>query len=223
MLVGYGTYMDLVPDALKQGKDHIVTGMKKELDRVNAAVDAACEGRDTVVISSGDSGIYGMSGLVLEVLEKRELLDDVTLNVIPGIPALAAGAALLGAPLMHDFAVISMSDLLTPWERIESRVSHAAAADFSLVIYNPRSKRRDWQLPKALELVREHRSPETPIGIVTSAFREKQQIQVTTLGEVKPEDIGMLSIVFIGNSQTRKVGNRILTPRGYADKYAMGK
>lgn len=214
--------MDLVSDELKAGKKRIVTGMKKEIDRVMAAVDAAEAGDNVVVISSGDSGVYGMSGLVLEVIEQRGLLDEMPFIVVPGIPALNAAASLLGAPLMHDFAVISLSDLLTPWERIENRLSHAAAADFSVVLYNPRSHRRDWQLGRALELVLEHRSPETPVGIVRRAYRDDQEVRVTTLAEFDPETVDMLTIVIIGNSQTRFAGKYMLTPRGYADKYDLG-
>lgn len=218
-IVGYGTYMDLVPDSLKAGKKHIVTGMKKELDRVSAAVDAAQDGQNVVIISSGDSGVYGMSGLALEIIEQRGLLGELAFEVVPGIPALSAAASLLGAPLMHDFAVVSLSDLLTPWERIENRVAHAAAADFVIVLYNPRSRRRDWQLARAVERAREHRDPATPVGIVRNAYREGQDVRTCRLDEFDPETVDMLTIVIIGNSQTRFAGASLLTPRGYADKY----
>jgi len=218
-VVGYGTYIDLIDPALLQGKDVVVTGMKKEMDRVAAAVDRAVDGQDVAVVSSGDAGIYGMAGLVLETLETRGLLDEVPVTVLPGIPALAAGAALLGAPLTHDFAVISLSDLMTPWETIEKRLTHAAAADFVIVLYNPRSKRRDWQLPRALELIAEHRAPETPLGLVRQANREGQDVSTHTLGGFDPALVDMLSILFIGNSNTRLASGRMITPRGYLAKY----
>ncbi|BBD09693.1 precorrin-3B C(17)-methyltransferase [Desulfovibrio ferrophilus] len=218
-IVGYGTYIDLIDPDLLTGKEVIITGMKKEMDRVAAAVDRAQDGSNVVVVSSGDAGIYGMAGLVLETLEARNLLEDIPLRILPGIPALAAGAALLGAPLTHDFAVISLSDLMTPWETIEQRVTHAAAADFAIVLYNPKSRRRDWQLPRALELIAEHRSPETPVGLVRKAFRPGQDVTSCALSEFDPASVDMLSIVFIGNSNTRLSAGHMITPRGYLAKY----
>jgi len=221
-VVGYKTYMDLVHPAMLEGKQLVVTGMRQEIDRVRAAISLARQGREVAVISSGDAGVYGMAGLVFEMLEQDGLLDEVTTQVVPGIPALAAGAALLGAPLTHDFAVISLSDLLTPWERIENRLDHAAAADFVIVLYNPRSKRRDWQLPRALEIIARHRDPSTPVGLVRKACRPGQEAIVTPLDDFDPQAVDMLSIVFVGNSNTRANGNRMITPRGYMDKYGSG-
>lgn len=218
-IVGYGTYMDLIDPALLADKQVVVTGMKKEIERVSAAVDRAEQGQDVVVVSSGDAGVYGMAGLVLETLESRGLLETVEVEVVPGIPALAAGAALLGAPLTHDFAVVSLSDLMTPWETIENRLSHAAAADFAIVLYNPKSRRRDWQLPRALQLIAEHRAPDTPVGLVRKAFREGQDISTSTLADFDPAVVDMLSILFIGNSNTRLAAGRMITPRGYLAKY----
>ncbi|MBU1003864.1 MAG: precorrin-3B C(17)-methyltransferase [Proteobacteria bacterium] len=219
VVVGYGTYVELIAPELLVGKEVIVTGMKKEMDRVSSAVERAQAGADVTVVSSGDAGIYGMAGLVLEMLETRGLLDVVPLRILPGIPALAAGAALLGAPLTHDFAVISLSDLMTPWETIEQRLWHAAAADFVIVLYNPKSQRRDWQLPRALELIAEHRAPETPIGLVRKAFRPGQEVTACALQSFDPSQVDMLSILFVGNSNTRLAGGRMITPRGYLAKY----
>lgn len=221
-VVGYKTYIELIDERMLEGKRVVQTGMRQEMDRVSAAVDMARDGREVAVVSSGDAGVYGMAGLVYEMLERDGLLDEVPVEVVPGIPALAAGAALLGAPLTHDFAVVSLSDLLTPWERIEKRLEHAAAADFSIVLYNPRSKRRDWQLPRALEIIGRHRAPETPVGLVRSASRPGQQATVRTLAEFDPSGVDMLSIVFVGNSNTRAHGDRMITPRGYMDKYGDG-
>lgn len=218
-VVGYKTYIELIQPSLLEGKEVVETGMRQEMDRVARAVELAREGRQVAVVSSGDAGVYGMAGLVFEMLEKDGLLDEIPTQVVPGIPALAAGAAILGAPLTHDFAVISLSDLLTPWERIESRLEHAAAADFSIVLYNPRSKRRDWQLPKALEIIARHRAPETPVGLVRKACRPGQEAKVTTLADFDPESVDMLSILFVGNSNTRAHGDQMITPRGYMEKY----
>lgn len=219
---GYSTYLDLVPPALLQGKRIISTGMMGEVERCNQAIDAALAGLETVVVSGGDSGVYGMAGLVLELLEARGLLDAVEFRVVPGIPALAGAAALLGAPLTHDFACVSLSDLLTPWELIERRIEAAASADFVIVLYNPRSRRRSGLLARALEVISRHRGPDTPAGVVRQAWRQGQDVRALTLCALDPESVDMLTVVVVGNSQTRLAGNRMLTPRGYAKKYSMG-
>ncbi len=221
VIVGYTTYIDLLDKNLRQAKEILSTGMKKEVDRVAMAIEKAVAGKAVAVISSGDAGIYGMAGLVLELLEKKELLAVVDVEIIPGIPALAAGAALLGAPLIHDFAVISLSDLLTPFALIEKRLFHATLADFSLVLYNPRSKRRNWQLQRAVEIIAQERTPSTPVGMVHNAWRTGQKITTTTLQSFDPHQADMLSIIFIGNSTTRLVQGKMLTPRGYLDKYCV--
>lgn len=221
VVAGYGTYLDLIDPDVLAGKRIISTGMTGEVERCSQAVEAALSGRETVVVSGGDPGVYGMAGLVLEILEKRGLLDVVPLEVTPGIPALAAAAALLGAPLTHDFACVSLSDLLTPGECIEARVEAAARADFVLVIYNPRSRRRQGVLARALELVRAHRDPGTPVGLVRQAFRPGQSVSVSRLDAFDVTAVDMLSIVVVGNSQTRLAGGRMLTPRGYAAKYGL--
>lgn len=218
-IVGYGRYLDLVPPELLAGKDLLSTGMTGEMARADAALAAARAGRRVAVVSSGDAGVYAMAGLVLELAEQRGLLEVLDIRVLPGVPALAAAAALLGAPLTHDFACVSLSDLLTPWETIERRLDAAAGADFVLALYNPRSRRRDWQLPRALEIIARHRGPQTPVGLVRNAFRPGQEILTAQLSAFDPAAADMLSILFVGNSATRLAAGRMLTPRGYLDKY----
>lgn len=222
VVVGYGTYLDLIDPELLARKAVVATGMMGEVQRCGEAIDRALAGEDTVVVSSGDAGVYGMAGLVLELLEARGLLDVVEFQVVPGIPAVIGAAAILGAPLTHDFACVSLSDLLTPWELIEKRLDAAASADFVIALYNPRSKRRSGQLARALEIIGRHASAQTPAGLVRNAWREGQSAHLTTLGQLDPEAADMLSIVVVGNSQTRVAGGRMLTPRGYAGKYALG-
>ena len=221
VIVGYKTYIDLIEPELLMEKETISTGMMKEIIRSQMAIDRACQGKDTAVVSSGDAGIYGMAGLVLELLAEQGLMGDVEVEVIPGIPALSAAAALLGAPLMHDFAVISLSDLMTPWELIQQRVEVSAKADFVLVIYNPRSKKRDWQPGEVRELIRKYRDDHTPVGIVRNAMRQGQSIQITTLSHLDIEGIDMLSILVVGNSRTRLIGGKMVTPRGYLEKHGI--
>lgn len=219
VVVGYTRYMDMVEPMLLTGKEIFVSGMKQEMERTAKAVEFALSGLHTVVVSSGDSGIYGMAGLVLEYLERHQLLESIELEVIPGIPALCAAAALLGAPLMHDFASISLSDLLTPLPLIMKRVRAAAEADFVMVLYNPKSRKRSSYLAEALEIVRHERGPDTPVGFVHSAFRPEQKVEVCTLGSCNPDSADMLTTVVIGNSASRRIGGKILTPRGYFEKY----
>jgi precorrin-3B C17-methyltransferase len=211
--------MGLVAPRILKGKEVVSTGMTGEITRCRAAASSCARGLTTALISGGDAGIYGMAGLALEILEEEGLSARVEVEIIPGIPALAAAAALLGAPLMHDFAVISLSDLLTPWETIRRRVEAAASADFVLVIYNPRSQKRRRQLREALDLVRGHRPGHTPAGIVRNAAREGQAITFATLDRVPVERVDMLSILIVGNSATRMIGGRMVTPRGYMEKY----
>ncbi|GFK95942.1 putative cobalt-factor III C(17)-methyltransferase [Fundidesulfovibrio magnetotacticus] len=221
VVAGYSTYLDLVPPELLAGKEVVATGMMGEVERCALAVESALAGRDTAVVSGGDSGVYGMAGLVLEMLETRRLLDRVDFEVVPGIPAVIGAAALLGAPLTHDFACVSLSDLLTPWEVIEKRLEAAASADFVLALYNPRSRRRSGLLERALAIVARHRAPETPVGFVRQAWREGQNVRVATLGEADPAWADMLTIVVVGNASTRMAGEKMLTPRGYAGKYGL--
>lgn len=220
LLVGYTRYLDLVPQPLRDRKRLLATGMRGEMERCQRAIEAAQSGVATAVVSSGDAGVYGMAGLVLELLERQGLLASQPVEVVPGVPALAAAAALLGAPLMHDFAVVSLSDLLTPWEIIERRLEHAVAGDFVLVLYNPKSTRRDWQLPRAMEIVTAHAGGSRPAGLVRQAYRPSQSIWVGTVERMQCDTVDMLSIVVVGNSRTRLAEGRLLTPRGYLDKYA---
>jgi len=222
-IVGYKGYIELVEPAVLAGRQVLSTGMTGEVERCNAALDLARTGVETVVVSSGDAGVYAMAGLVLELVEARGL--DLEVEVVPGIPALCAAAALLGAPLMHDFAVISLSDLLTPWELIERRLGAAAGADFVIVLYNPRSVRRKEHLPLALAAIAAHRPGTTPVGLVKRAYRPGQEVVVTSLDGLDVEAVDMQSILVVGNSATRlvvaKTGPRMLTPRGYAGKYGL--
>ncbi len=218
-VVGYGRYLELLPPELLRGKKLTATGMTKEMERCEQAIAAAMSGEPTVVVSSGDAGVYGMAGLVLELAHEKGLAHVLDVEIVPGVPALMAAAAILGAPLMHDFAAVSLSDLLTPWERIETRLSLAARADFVIGIYNPRSKRRDWQLPRAKELLLAELAPETPVGVVRQAFRKEQEHWTCTLHALDPARVDMLCILVVGNSATRLVDGRMVTPRGYFEKY----
>ena len=219
VIVGYRTYIKLIEPDLLEGKETIVTGMTDEIRRCEMAIEQALAGKDTAVVSSGDAGIYGMAGLVLELLSQQSLLDKLEVEVIPGIPALSAAAALLGAPMMHDFCVISLSDLMTPWDVIQARVEAAASADFVLVIYNPRSKKRHWQLGEALNIIKKYRDKQTPVGIVRNAMRKEQSVRITDLASLDESLVDMLSILLVGNSRTRDLGGKMVTPRGYLEKY----
>lgn len=221
VVAGYKGYISLVEPQLLDGKELISTGMTGEVERAGQAIDAAVAGKRVVMVSSGDPGIYAMAGLVLELLEARELLRRVELDILPGIPAFCAAAALLGAPLMHDFASISLSNLLTPWPLIEQRLAAAASADFVIALYNPRSKRRSDHLEHALEIIARHRSATTPVGIVGRAMRDGQSVALTTLNAVDTEAVDMQTVLIIGNSSTRAVEGRMLTPRGYHGKYKL--
>ncbi|WP_414646515.1 precorrin-3B C(17)-methyltransferase [Desulfobacter sp. UBA2225] len=224
IVVGYKTYLELIEDVIKD-KQTLATGMTKEVDRVQAAIDAALGGHCCALVSGGDAGIYAMAGLVLEMLALKKIACNtgeqggLWVEVVPGIPALAAGAALLGAPLTHDFAAVSLSDLLTPWEIIEKRLEAAAFADFVITIYNPKSKKRDWQLNRAMEIILKHRAGTTPVGIVTGAMRDNQKVVLCSLKDLDKADVGMQSIVIVGNSSTFIYNELMITPRGYSKKY----
>jgi len=231
VIAGYTTYIDLIRPMI-QGKKLVATAMKKEVDRVQAAVDIALAGETCAIVSSGDPGIYAMAGLVFELCEKQGIGilkpgsvpfegKSLTIEVVPGIPALASGAALLGAPLTHDFAAVSLSDLLTPWELIEKRINAVAQADFVIVLFNPKSKKRDWQLQKAQDIVLKYRGPDTPVGIVKSAMRDEQEVSMVRLGDLHEADVDMLTTVFIGSSASVAYLDFMYTPRGYSGKYAM--
>ncbi len=219
LIVGYTGYTKLLPADLTKGKEVMATGMRHELDRAKMAVEACQNGQNVVVVSSGDAGVYGMAGLILEYLEKTGLQNTVPCTIVPGIPALCAAAALLGAPLMHDFASISLSDLLTPWDLILKRIEAAAGADFVIALYNPKSKRRRDQLQTALDIIKKHRGDTVAVGSVRRAYREGQEIRTALLGDFDVESVDMTTIVLVGNSQTELKGNRMITPRGYFNKY----
>ncbi|HHT9130819.1 MAG TPA: precorrin-3B C(17)-methyltransferase, partial [Candidatus Brocadiaceae bacterium] len=211
-IVGYKLYVDLVNDIVK-GKQIIATAMRKEIERVELAIQEAQAGKIVSIISSGDPGVYGMAGLVLEVAYKKNI--DLPIEIISGIPAANAAAAVLGAPLMHDFAVISLSDLLTPWEIIEKRVKCAADADFVIVLYNPKSSQREWQIQKTTDIILQYKSPSTPVGIVKDVSREDESVIITTLDKITSYPIDMTTIIIIGNSTTFIYRNYMITKRGY--------
>jgi len=223
LVVGYRTYLDLIKPILKK-QEMVATGMRQELDRVHLAIDQALAGKTVSLVSSGDAGIYGMAGLVLEVCRARSISlapepEGLQIMFIPGVPAFAAAGSLLGAPLMHDFAAISLSDLLTPWEIIEQRVRLAAEADFVINLYNPKSKKRDWQIGKVQEILLETREPTTPVGIVNRATRDGERITITDLNHMLSHPIDMQTVIIIGNSRSFTHGSFMVTPRGYLDKY----
>lgn len=218
-IVGYGTYTGLIQEIIR---DKIVfsTGMTQEIDRCRKAVELALSGKTVSVISGGDPGIYAMAGLVFELLKEQDSGTPLPyVEVIPGISALNACAARLGAPLMHDFASISLSDRLTPWDLIGKRLDAAAMADFVIILYNPKSKGRAGHIARAREIVMKHRSPETPVGIVKGAMREDEKIVLTDLGTMLDHKIDMQTTVIIGNSKTFFWNNLMITPRGYENKF----
>lgn len=213
VVVGYHYYFQFVRPYLKEGAECVDTGMKRERDRARQAFELAEQGKCVCVISSGDSGIYGMAPLMYEM--KRERASEVTLEVLPGISAFQKAAARLGAPVGHDFCVISLSDLLTPWEKIEKRIRAAASADFVTAVYNPKSEGRYWQLYRLKEIFMQEREATTPVGYVRQAGREEETVKITTLADFDPEDVDMFTVVLIGNSQSYEWAGHIVTPRGY--------
>ncbi|WP_303178808.1 precorrin-3B C(17)-methyltransferase [uncultured Butyricimonas sp.] len=226
VVVGYKYYFNFIQSVIHPGTECIDTGMKKEKDRAALAFEYAEQGKTVCVVSSGDAGIYGMAPLVLEM--KREKASPVEVEILPGISAFQKGAALLGAPIGHDFCIISLSDLMTPWEKIERRIEAAASADFVTAIYNPKSEGRYWQLHRLKEIFRQYRSPENPVGFVRQAGRDEQEIKITTIADFDPEEVDMFTIVIIGNSQSYAWDDKIITPRGYyreqgTDKVGIGQ
>lgn len=213
VIVGYTVYVDLVRDHFP-GKTYLTTGMRREEERCRLALDEAQKGQTVAMICSGDAGVYGMASLILE-MAAAEGADSPVIEVIPGVTAALSGAAVLGAPLIHDFCLISLSDLLTPGEKIEKRLLHAAEADFVIVLYNPSSRRRADYLQKACDLCLKFRSPGTICGYVRNIGREGMEKKVMTLSRLREEQVDMFTTVFIGNSQTRSQGEWMVTPRGY--------
>ncbi|WP_084513755.1 precorrin-3B C(17)-methyltransferase [Azovibrio restrictus] len=219
-IIGYVTYVRLVADLI-DGKEVIKKSMTEELDRAIEALDRARQGKKVALISSGDAGVYGMAGPTFEVLFQAGWTpeSDIEVEIVPGASALNTCAALVGAPLTHDFCAISLSDLLTPWPTIARRLDAVAYADFVVALYNPKSGRRTRQIQEAQRIFLRHRDPKTPVAIVKSAFRPKQRLEFTTLEKMAEADIGMLSTVLIGNSNTFIRDGLMVTPRGYANKY----
>ena len=234
--IGYSAYVKLLEEmGLLAGKEVVRKGMTEELDRAEEALERALSGQRVALVSGGDPGIYGMAAPVLELMEERGLKrvdggvglpgrfageeGEVFLAVIPGVTAANAVASLLGSPLAHDTCLISLSDLLTPWPLIERRLHAAGQGDFVVVLYNPQSKRRDWQLRKSAEILLEYRPKETPAALVKSAYRKRQEVALTTLEGLREAEAGMLTTVVIGNRQSRFYEGTFLTPRGYALKY----
>ena len=219
VIVGYQYYFQFVKPYVKDTCQCIDTGMKKERERAEQAFLLAEEGNTVVVISSGDAGIYGMTPLIYEMKKERMAVSglpaDIEVVALPGISAFQKAASLLGAPIGHDLCVISLSDLMTPWEVIERRIQAAATADFVTAIYNPKSHGRYWQLYRLIELFLNERSAETPVGYVRQAGRPEQEVKITTLGAFDPEDVDMFTVILIGNSQSYVYDGRIITPRGY--------
>jgi precorrin-3B C17-methyltransferase len=218
VVIGYRTYLDLLGEVIAD-KDIVSSTMMQEVDRVRSALVLAEGGKKVALVSGGDPGVYAMAGLVYEMA--AELDSRVDIRVIAGIAALNGCAERLGAPLMHDFASISLSDLLTPWEVIEQRLQAAAGADFVIVLYNPRSKKRSHQLARALDIIGERRGPDTPVGIVTAATRQRERVVVTSLAAVDVESVDMQTTVIVGNSHTFVWRGKMITPRGYRSKYRL--
>jgi len=210
--------------------------MTQEVKRVESAIEQAQQANSCAIVSSGDPGIYAMAGLVFETCKLKNIAiaspvacgkdraaeAPLVVEVVPGIPALSAGASLLGAPLTHDFATISLSDLLTPWQVIEQRIEAAARADFVVVLYNPKSKKRTWQLERAQKILLKYRDAQTPVGIVVSAMRDNQQVSIVALKDLQREYVDMQTTVFVGSSASSRYLDFMVTPRGYAKKYDIG-
>lgn len=213
VIVGYTVYVDLVKEHFP-GKEFLTTPMKQEVKRCELAFEEAKKGQTVAMICSGDAGVYGMSGLIYEV---GESYPEVEVEIIPGITAALSGASVLGAPLIHDFAVISLSDLLTPCEKIETRVKAAAEADFVICLYNPSSKKRADYLMNVCDYMLAYRSPDTICGIVRNIGREGEESQVVTLQQLRDTRVDMFTTVFIGNSQTKVIDGKMVTPRGYRE------
>jgi precorrin-3B C17-methyltransferase len=221
VIAGYTVYVDLVRD-LFPDKEFFTTPMKQEIERCRWAIETACSGKTVAVVCSGDAGVYGMAGLMIELADQY---DDVEIEVVAGVTAANSGAAVLGAPLGHDFCLISLSDLLTPWELIEKRLRCASEADFAICLYNPRSKKRADYLQKACSIMMEHKNPDTICGWVRNIGREGQEYNIVRLEDLEKEPVDMFTTVFIGSATTKIIAGRMVTPRGYEkheDSYFRG-
>lgn len=211
VIVGYKPYIEYIKDLVGE-KEIFSTGMRGEIERCKYAIARVKEGKNTAIISTGDAGLYGMAGPILE------LIDDIDVEIVPGVTAAFSAASELGSPIMHDYASISLSDLLTPWDVILKRVEKASEGDFVITIYNPRSKGRPDNLKEAIDIVKRYRKKTTPIGIVRNSGRDNRSIILTSLGDIDYEKVDMLSILIIGNTNTYVEGNTMITPRGYEIK-----
>ena len=214
VVVGYQYYFQFIKPYVREDCECVDTGMKKERQRAEQAFELAEQGKTVVVISSGDAGIYGMTPLIYE-MQRHHAATDIEVSSLPGISAFQKAASLLGAPIGHDLCIISLSDLMTPWEVIERRIKAAATGDFVTAVYNPKSHGRYWQLYRLQELFLQERSAETPVGYVRQAGRDDEEIKITTLGAFDPEDVDMFTVVLIGNSQSYIADGHFITPRGY--------
>ncbi|MDE2778598.1 MAG: precorrin-3B C(17)-methyltransferase [Chloroflexota bacterium] len=220
VVVGFRGYMEQIA-SLTADKEVVSMELGQELERASRAVDLAYDGASVAVVSSGDAGVYGMAGPVFRVLTDRNWDGESPAVVtIPGVSALQSASSLLGSPLMQDFCAISLSNLLTPWETIQRRLEAASLGDFVVALYNPRSRRRDWQLLEARRILLEHREPDTPVGLVREAYRDDQRIVLTDLGslEEKAAEVDMFTTVIIGNSTSYVLNGKMVTPRGYEEK-----
>ena len=216
VVTGYTTYVEMLKEFFPD-KEYLATPMTKEMDRCRMAIELAEEGKTVAMVSSGDSGIYGMAGILLEIANEKG--SDVEIETVPGITAASAAASILGAPLMHDFAVISLSDLMTPYDLIMKRIDCVGQGDMIVCLYNPKSKKRVDYVEKAADILMKYRPAETPVGVVRNAGRSDESSYITSLGEVKDAPIDMFSIVLIGNSNTYVKNGKMITPRGYENKY----
>ena len=220
VIVGYKYYFRFIEEHIRPDALSIDSGMKAERQRAEEAFRYALEGKTVCVISSGDAGIYGMAPLIYEMMREKGVTGSIEVEVLPGISAFQKAAALLGCPIGHDLCILSLSDLMTPWLRIEKRIEAAAYGDFITAVYNPKSQGRYWQLYRLLEIFSKHRSPDTPIGYVRQAGREEQEVKLTTLAEFDPEEVDMFTVLIIGNTQSYNFEGHFITPRGY---YAEGR
>ncbi len=213
VVIGYSTYISLIQTIIKKDAEVASGTMGKEVERAKIAVARANQGKCVVMVSSGDPGVYGMAGIVLEVAAQEKF--PICVEIIPGVTAATSASAILGAPLVSDFVVISLSDLLTPWEKIERRLEAAASADFSIILYNPQSQGRVEPLSRAYEIMLKHINPKTPVGIVRKAGREGEQYVVTTLDDMLNCEIDMVTTIIVGNSATKVIKGKMVTARGY--------
>ena len=211
VIAGYNVYIDLIKDDYKD-KEFLSTGMRKEVERCKLAIEEALKGKTVAMVSSGDAGVYGMAGIMYQIAAEYPELE---VEVVPGITAACSGAAVLGAPLISDFTLISLSDLLTPWEKIEKRLDLASQADFVICLYNPSSFKRHDYLQKACDIMLKNQRADVPAGIVRNIGREGEEYEIMTLAELRDAQVDMFSTVIIGNSQTEVINNKMVTPRGY--------